>query len=383
MYTKRWGAIGTAAILLSVLWSVSRRGETVLAAVIRATEGAPAVHGVGVGSRGTRMEAWWVDGMGSSLHVQTRSVEQLEVDDRKQEYTYQVRERRVPIPPDQLTAQDRAMNRHEHVVQEREVLVGKSASADPLKAMQQRESFTFTGILKQMERRHPPKEISDTLVKRDGRQLRRLTAREESQVFYVDPHTNRLVQIEDWGGVAADSEVMRITIDYPDPATVDRKLFQFTPPPGVPVKHLEPAPLPRHRALSKQEQVWMAQQQELNACLSHVQQLREALRRYANDHHGEWPENLTPALDPYVKDRTIFRCPRDHSSAATSYIYHRLTGTQAKEALDSMNNAPPRDPNHPVVGRIPLIECDHHPKVRWHIDELGVTAGTPRSEAGK
>jgi hypothetical protein len=184
-----------------------------------------------------------------------------------------------------------------------------------------------------------------------------------------------MVLMEDWGLIGPQNEYMLVRIDYPNPDSVDRKLFQFQIPPGVPVHHPAPMPPPRRKPLTRQEKVWLAQQKDLNICLSHLSQLREALRRYANDHQGQWPAALAPAVDPYIKDRTVLRCPRDHASDETSYVYHRLTGSEATAALAQMNDSSPRPGVPPPDQLHVLLDCPHHPGLIWHIDARGSTFG--------
>jgi hypothetical protein len=382
--TRRWGVAVTAAVLLAVFWSQTQRSTPVLAAVIRATEAAPAVHMVGIGSRGSRIELWWVDHLGSSMRAKRENDEQLDVDNLKQRFMYQVRERRMPIPPQQLGDGDKATEQHTRTVIERRVEMDVSALADPRWAAWQRDSLSSTGLLKQMARRHAPREISNTLVVRDGRRLRRLTARGEPRIFYADPNTNRVVLLEDWGGTPGPlSEFMRIEIDYPDPARVDRKLFEFQVPPGVTVHRVRSRPSDQRQVLSKQEKVWLAQQNALNQCLSQLGQIREALRRYANEHGGEWPAVLTPALDPYLKDRTVFHCPLDRAAAETriSYTYHRPVGPRAATALLEMNDRFDQTLEHSSRQPVVLLDCGYHPRLIWHIDSQGETTGTYRPGA--
>ena len=63
-----------------------------------------------------------------------------------------------------------------------------SAMSNPTEAARDREAFTFTGILKQVARGRPPSEISNTAAVQ-GLSLRRITARGEPTVFYVDPQS--------------------------------------------------------------------------------------------------------------------------------------------------------------------------------------------------
>jgi hypothetical protein len=381
---RRWGVGVVTAALLAFFGAQTKRSTPVLADVIRATEAAPAVHMIGHGSRGSRVELWWVDHVGSSMRATRKHDEQLDVDNLKQRYLYQVRERRVPLPPAQLTAGDKAKGRQERTVIERRAEIDVSALADPRWAAQQRESLSSTGLLKQMAHRHAPREISNTLVVRNGRRLRRLTAQGEPRIFYADPKTNRVILMEDWGGTPGPlSEFMRIEIDYPDPASVDRKLFQFQVPPGVTVHRVRSLSSTQRRELNKQEKVWLAQQNALNQCLSQLTQIREALRRYANDHGGAWPAALTPALDPYLKDRTVFHCPLDRARSRTriSYVYHRPAGSRAPKALEQMNNGEGQDAQHPSQETVVLLDCGYHPRWIWHIDSHGETAGSKRSAA--
>jgi hypothetical protein len=372
----RWGLIGVTAAGLALLWTGSQRGDVALAAVIRAAEAVHAVHFVGEGSQGTQVEGWWVDGVGSVMRWQHGRSETLDVDDRKHRYVYTVSERPVATPKPQ--GPDQGQQTALSGTLQRRVDVGPSALADPREQQATREQFNYAGVLKQLERQHSPREIQGGWAVLNGRRLRRITARGESQVLYVDSQTDRLVMLEDWGGPGTRGEALRVQISYPDPSAVDRRLFQFHVPRGVPVHQIPPGssagPQPP-KARNAQEKLWLQQQRLLNGCLQQMFEVREALRRYANDHCGEWPPALIPYLDPYVKDREVFHCPADHGTGQTSYVYHRLTGAQAAAALKAMNETAPTSSTPPRRDTPVLLDCPHHPRWTWHIDARGDTFG--------
>jgi hypothetical protein len=101
--------------------------------------------------------------------------------------------------------------------------------------------------------------------------------------------------------------------------------------------------------------------------MNQIKELREALRRYANDHHGQWPETLRPALDSYVTSLDVFRCPRARSTDQTSYAYNRPGALLAPRVLAFWNKskANPRllDMETANLGgvRPGMIECHLHP----------------------
>ena len=142
-------------------------------------------------------------------------------------------------------------------------------------------------------------------------------------------------------------------------------------------------PSTRRQELSKQEKVWFAQQNALNQCLSQLTQIREALRRYANEHGGDWPATLTPALDPYVKDRTVFHCPLDRAMAETriSYVYHHPAGPRAARALAEMNDTFGQDTQRSSQQPVVLLDCGYHPRWIWHIDSQERRQGHSRPGA--
>jgi anti-sigma factor RsiW len=348
MAATRWGWAMTLAAILAALWVGSPRGGDAVAAAIRATEAAPAVHLVGHGSRGTTVEGWVLAGVGSYIRVEGPGRETIMVDDLKHRFDYDVQGRRVATMP--------------------------SSMADPKEAARDLEFFSATGTLRQLQKHHAVRDILVSTVVHNGRRLRRITARGESSLVYVDPATNRVVLMEDWSS-APDPQYERTEIDYPDPASVNRALFQFKVPPGVTVHPIPALSDSAERALRKATRRGPTGEQ---ICLnSHLPQLAEALRRYVNDHHGQWPDALRPALDPYVKGPEVFLCPLDRhpNTEAASYDYHRPTGRLAAVALAEMNDLMPRDRTHPTRGSMILIECRHHYGIIWHVDTRDQISG--------
>jgi hypothetical protein len=102
--------------------------------------------------------------------------------------------------------------------------------------------------------------------------------------------------------------------------------------------------------------------------MNQIRELREALRRYANDHYGRWPKTLRPALDRYVSSPAVFRCPLAPAATTTSYAYHAPGTERGERVLAYWNQwkAAPGAGSMPAEAwrlgaiRPPLLECRHH-----------------------
>lgn len=91
---------------------------------------------------------------------------------------------------------------------------------------------------------------------------------------------------------------------------------------------------------------WQASQRSARslACTGHLRQIGTALSRYLSDHDQTFPklvmarddkEDKQPALDtellPYIREKSVFKCPADTAGIAektgTSYLWnHKLNG---------------------------------------------------------
>ena len=154
---QRMGRLGLAAMavaLLAVFWSQSQRSTPVLAAVIRATETAPAVHMIGVGSRGSRVEMWWVDKVGYFMRARRENDEQVDVDNLKQRYSTRYGNAGFPSLPKRSRSGIRPWAGTSARLSSAGSKWTKSVLAELRWAAGQRDSLSSTGLLKQMARRH-------------------------------------------------------------------------------------------------------------------------------------------------------------------------------------------------------------------------------------
>src|SRR5262249_32126958 len=115
---------------------------------------------------------------------------------------------------------------------------------------------------------------------------------------------------------------------YPAPSTVDHSRFRFEVPARVSVEDHTNGPLRWAHG-------------DVATCLNHLPTLQDALRRYVRDHHGQWPEALRPALNPYVESPAVFRCPLARAGNGSSYEYHRPGELLAPRVLALWNRRGP------------------------------------------
>lgn len=327
MNTTRWGWMMTLAAVLAALWIGSQRGGDVLAAAIRATEAAPAIHGVARGSLGLESEVWIVAGRGAFFRDTSDAQTMIQVDDMKRTYTYRETENQVTITPTKL--------------------------GDPARASGVGGMFTLTGALRDLTSEHKPEAIQVDRVLKEGRHLLRVTAKGDSSTIYLDPQTERVVLIEDSvPNYARKMERIRATVEYPDPATVNPLLFQFKIPLGATVVDQSSATarqMPQRRSAEEQ-------------CGWNLLQLRKALLAYVTDHKGQWPRALRPDLELYVKDDSVFYCPLDRAAKgkATSYQYYRpaapVDPAELTDRWNAIKNGSPEDMKRSGL----LIECRFH-----------------------
>jgi hypothetical protein len=214
MNAVRWAGVITVVALAVAFWPGSRSGSDAVAAAIRATEAASAIHVRGVGSLGSQYEGWIVPGKGSRARwTRPEDQEFLEVDDMERAYCYYVHERKVEISSSQM--------------------------GDPARAAGLRALFTITGALRELQLRSPKEQVRVDTVRVQARQLKRLEAPGSTDVYYTDPETHRVVAFERTMPVGKGStkmERIRISMDYPEPAEVDSSLFRFQMPPDVTVE---------------------------------------------------------------------------------------------------------------------------------------------------
>jgi hypothetical protein len=297
MRTARWGSLGLAATALAIVWMSGRSSSDVLAATIHAMEAVPVIHVVSTGDRGGHGEVWVVDGVGSYIHSVGREDQTFDVDDLTNEYRYYIPNHPGPASP----------------TPEARVEVLPSQMADPKQAERIWASHRGTELLKALQAQKKGKKIRVDEVTLDGRRVRRIRSPgyHWDEVVYVDLTTDRILRTESEGpDVLTAPERITFVYDYPSPATVDRSRFHFEVPARVSVEDHTIGPI--HWA-----------QGDVATCLNQLRTLEEALRRYANDHHGQWPDALRPALNPYVESPAIFRCPRAPAGNGSSYEYHR------------------------------------------------------------
>jgi hypothetical protein len=196
------------AALISV-WPASRREGGVVEAALRASAAAPALHVVG---RGTTedLELWYRQGAGFSLYGKDPKHETILVDDLRHQYRYEIRERRV--------------------------YVTRSQMADPSGVALFWANQSGAGMLKQMLQAWGTQGVSVESVTRGGRTLRQLVGPRRVTKITIDPETDRILSTDvDLPHPGGTDYWTRYDFDYPDPATVDRRHFQFHIPPGVTV----------------------------------------------------------------------------------------------------------------------------------------------------
>jgi hypothetical protein len=340
--TARWALLGLAAALLSVVWTNHRPGSEALAATIRAMEAVPVIHEVSRGDKGSYGEIWLVDGVGAYIHSVGRDSEHLMVDDLTYQYSSLLprrRDRGVPEP---------------------RVEIWPSRMADP---KQKEEIWNWNmgaGILKALQSEKKSGNAQLSWVTQQGRRMRRIHLPDPygGTTFYCDPATDRVLSYETPGpDVLTDPERVRGELDYPSLESVDRKRFRFSVPDGVSVWDLTAGPPSWTRGAAA-------------TCATRMKTLREALRRYANDHGGQWPASLRPALDPYVPSPEVFYCPLASPEATgMSYEYHPPSELLAAQALEvwNRNKANPAAPPKVRVQEVRLqgarpaiLECHRH-----------------------
>jgi hypothetical protein len=332
-----WGWMGAILLILIVLIVTSRQSPDVLAATIRATEAATALHAIDQRSDGLKeignTEIWFVMGVGSYMRQKTPSqnVETVLVDDLKHEYQWTVSD------PDEA--------------QRNRVEVKPSKLADQKDAAQTRELLTGTMILKAIQVEVGPKGVTTKMVVRDGRRLRQLTDPKNHQQIYVDPQTDRMMMQE---RSLPEGGIEQMRIDYPDPASIDLSRFRFEIPKGACVVDRTGEPV---RRLGGGEE---------DACVAQMKQTAQALRHYVGDHGGQWPDPdaLLPATEKYQGEEPL-QCPLDIRAEKTyvSYIYHRPSGpvaAMAQKVLESIYAVQGREPPSLLATTV-LLECRHHP----------------------
>lgn len=336
MHTVRWGWMGAAVVLLA-FWATTQRSNDVLAATIRATEAATALHAIDQRSDGHKetgnTEIWFVMGVGSYMRQKTPSqnVETVLVDDLKHEYQWTVSNvwegwrNRVEVRPSKLAA--------------------------PKDAAQMRELFTGTGILKAIQAEVGPKGVTTKRVVRDGRRLRQLTDPKNQQQIYVDPQTDRMVMQE---RSLPEGGIERIQFDYPDAASMDLSRFRFEIPKGACVVDRTGEPVRRLGGGEEDTCVWQ---------LKHTAQ---SLRHFVGENGGQWPDPdaLLPATEKYQGEEPL-QCPLDTRAEKTyvSYIYHRPSGPvaeMAQKVLRGIYAVQGREPPS-ILAQTVLLECRHHP----------------------
>ena len=313
MRNARWGTLGLAATALGIFWLSGRSESDAVAAVLQAMAAAPVIHVVGTGDLGSRKEIWIVDGVGSYLRAQDHEKEVTLVDDLTDEFRYLNLKHPGPLNP----------------LGESRVEITPSEMADAQQAARIRAWYTGTGILKEQLAGKNGKMVTVRMVQRGGRRLRMIhvPGYHQGDTIYVDPETDRIVSMDEQGpNVISSPELIHSTLDYPDPATVDRSLFHFQAPARVSVEDRTDGPVRWAHG-------------DAAACMNQIKALREALRRYANDHHGQWPETLRPALDSYVDSLQVFRCPLASGTKETSYEYHRPGALLAPRVLAFWNKS--------------------------------------------
>jgi hypothetical protein len=330
----RWASVGLVAALLLVVWIGDRPGSAALAATIRAMGLVPVIHVVSRSDQGGHGETWLVDGVGLYHHRVGRDRDELVVDD----LTYQYRSRR-PEPG----------------IPEPRVEILSSQMADPKEKKEIWDWHTRAGMLHALQSLKNSGKTELSWVTHQGRRLRRINVANPygDTTLYCDPETDRILWYETHGPNArTDAERIRYELDYPSLASVDRSRFRFSVPDGVSVWDLTAGPPSWTRGAAA-------------TCVTRMKTLREALRCYANDHGGQWPASLRPALDPYLSSPEVFHCPWASPEAGrNSYEYHRpgeLLAAQALEVWNRQKAEPSAEPDLRLQGARPaILECRRH-----------------------
>jgi hypothetical protein len=209
LQVARWGVAGVLVVALIIFWPVNRRHGGVVEAALRASAAAPALHVVGRGTH-ENQELWFRQGAGAYLYGKNPKSETILVDDLKHQYRYEIRERRV--------------------------YVTRSFMADPNGVASFWANHSGAGMLKQMLQAWGRQHVSVETITREGRTLRQLVGPRRVTKITIDPETDRILTVDvDLPHPGGTDEWTRYDFDYPDPATVDRRHFQFHMPPGVAV----------------------------------------------------------------------------------------------------------------------------------------------------
>jgi hypothetical protein len=205
----RWCVAGLLVAVLVSRWPSSRQDRGALAAVLRASAAAPAMHCILRGST-DQQEVWYVAGAGCYLYGKNPQHETVLVDDMKHYYRYEIRERRV--------------------------YVTQSVLAEPKGVSLFWEAHSGTGIMKELVQAFGAQGVRVERITRDGRALRQLVGPRRVTRITIDPETDRILLSEsDVPQADGTTSHTRYEFDYPDPATVDRSRFQFKMPQGVTV----------------------------------------------------------------------------------------------------------------------------------------------------
>jgi hypothetical protein len=205
----RWCVVGLLVALMAGIRPAGRPDGSAVAAALRASASAPALHVVGRGAHETQ-ELWYVAGAGVYLYGKRPQYETILVDDLERHYRYEIRERRVYL--------------------------GRSLLGTPRGDAHFWETHSGSGLLKQMLAAWGPKGVSVETVTRNGRTLRQLVGPRRITRITIDPETDRILMVDvDNPQPDGTNDWMRYEFFYPDPATVDRSHFKFRVPPGVTV----------------------------------------------------------------------------------------------------------------------------------------------------
>jgi hypothetical protein len=209
LQVARWGVVGLLVVALVSFWPANRQDGGVVEAALRASAAAPALHVVGRGTK-ENQELWFLQSAGVCLYGKNPYSETILVDDLQRQYRYEIRERRV--------------------------YVTRSLMADPKGVTSFWANHSGAGLLKQMLQAWGPKRVSVETVTREGRTLRQLVGPRRVTKVTIDPETDRILRIDiDLPQPDGMDDWTRYDFDYPDPATVDRRHFEFHMPPGVAV----------------------------------------------------------------------------------------------------------------------------------------------------
>src|SRR3989441_8992219 len=212
---------------------------------------APVIHAVGTGDRGSYEEIWIADGVGSYVHAQDREKEETVVDDLTDEFRYLNLKHPGPLNP----------------LGESRVEITPSEMGDAQQAARMRAWYTGTGILKEQLASKNGKRVTVKLIERAGRRLRMIhvPSYHQGDTFYVDPQTDRIVSMDEQGpNVLSAPELIHYTLEYPDPAALDRSLFHFQAPADVRVEDRTDGPVRWAHG-------------EAATCMNQIKALREAL----------------------------------------------------------------------------------------------------------